>query len=410
MGKPKEPKHQPTWKEIVPFMVFLGTCVGILLYVYFLYGSSIFFHKGYFDMKWSAEDWRRHLDANGTRKVLLIGGPHKAGTTILWEAIKHHPDISGFGDRFETGVDFSEGILLQSGLVYPRFGVGLEFRHGQDGNRMAGLGKYALDSEEKVHWTSDNSDNNPGKSKISPNNFKKLLNRFGPYWNDLNATILVEKSPPNAVISRFLEALYNVPVDSDDSSVAATIPTKSTSTSKPKSITKHLFITRHPIANIYAHDKILRGTVSFRHLFENYIKVHEYMFQDMPLLQNKPMLVRLEDFAANPVQILTLIFEWLEVDASYDVVQDTIDALTRYGRKIDPDPNQKYIQKWCDREQINQPGKEGLLQLQQQLDSLKGLNYDVIQWCEDRHKSKISEKKSSTQPGVTSKSSVPGEF
>ena len=339
----------------------------------------MFYPKGYLDFQWKAEDWRRHLnndsENSSPRKILLIGGPHKAGTTILWEAIKYHPDISGFGDRFETGVDFSEGILLQAGLVYPRFGVGFEFRHGKDPNVMEGLGKYALANEKKVHW---NATSDPGKSKVTPNNFRMLMNRFGPYWKNLNATILVEKSPQNAVMSLFLEALYNVPIVDEGDVGERNIEQSTDSTS----VTKHLFITRHPIANAYAHDNILKGSVSFRYLFENYMKVHEYMFHDMPLLRNKPMLVRLEDFAADPLQTLKLIFEWLEVDSSYNLIQDILQ--NKLGKEIHNNPNQKYVDKWCENyADVDENEKEDLLELQRRLDLLQGLNYDIVNWCKE---------------------------
>eukprot|EP01052_Picozoa_sp_SAG31_P022783 SAG31_NODE_1833_length_7137_cov_2.587667_1_plen_360_part_00 len=39
------------------------------------------------------------------RTVVFIGGPHRAGTTLLWQLLRTHPDILGFG----YGPDYSEG-------------------------------------------------------------------------------------------------------------------------------------------------------------------------------------------------------------------------------------------------------------------------------------------------------------
>ena len=43
-----------------------------------------------------------------THRFVLIGGPHRGGTTLLWRLLAAHPDISGFA---ETGsaTNFGEG-------------------------------------------------------------------------------------------------------------------------------------------------------------------------------------------------------------------------------------------------------------------------------------------------------------
>jgi len=52
------------------------------------------------------------------------------------------------------------------------------------------------------HWTQENKE-------VTPDNMKALLNRFGGFWN-MSKPVLLEKSPPNAILSRYLQALYNV--------------------------------------------------------------------------------------------------------------------------------------------------------------------------------------------------------
>ena len=59
------------------------------------------------------------VNAVTEHQFLFIGGPHKAGTTILWECLRKHSKISGFIGA--TDSDYSEGIFLQT--VYPRFGL-----------------------------------------------------------------------------------------------------------------------------------------------------------------------------------------------------------------------------------------------------------------------------------------------
>lgn len=328
------------------FGILAFTC-GVIGYVYSMYGSTFFLPQGYFDYNWTAGQWRKHLDDG--RTVLLIGGPHKSGTTILWDAIRHHPELSGFGDSFDTGVSYSEGILMQN--VYPKFGIGMEFRR-DNAKKMEGLGKYALANENLVHWTEER----PEAKQME--NLALLMNRFAPFWDNVNATVLVEKSPPNAVISRFLDALYNV----------------NSTSNRP--VTKFLFITRHPIANAYSHEKVMLGTVKFRHLLENYVKVHEYMINDMPKLRNTPKLVRLEDFTMKPEKTLKSIFKWLGVDSSNEMVHDML--YNQLSRPIERDPNAKYRKIWC---QKNIENNDSVNVFQKRLDKLK-LGYDMVGWCD----------------------------
>jgi len=385
-----------SFREAWPLLIILVFCIGMNLYVYNRYGKRMFFPRDYFDMDWTPEQWRTHLDSD-ERKVLLIGGPHRSGTTILWDAITKHPELSGFGSTFDTGVDYSEGILFQD--VYPRFGIGLESQiWKQKSNEMKGVGKYALAEEGSVHWTPENHGED-----VTPENFANLMNRFGPYWDNLNATVLVEKSPPNAVMSLFLESLYNVPISSSEEMKHQTIANddefgdlktnRSRAKGSSRSVTKHLFITRHPIANVHAHDAFLHGIVEFKFLFENYVKLHEYMFEDIKRLENEAKVVKLEDFAANPLKTLKSIYKWLEVDDSDAIVEEIINKLL--DKKIGSRPNDKYLSIWCDRtDEEFDDLKLQLELLQKRIDNLKYLDYDMVSWCDDYNiaKSKKIEK------------------
>jgi len=329
---------------IFAFYAFVG---GVLCFFYLQYGPTMFLGQSWSDYKWSASKWRRFIDDN-ERTILLIGGPHRAGTTIIWEGIKAHPEITGFGDRFDTGVDFSEGVLMQD--VYPRFGVGMEFRNfgktGGFGERPDGLGKYALDP--KVHWTKENK-----REKLEdPSTMSRLLNRFAPHWDKnkkfgsdgmMKAKVWVEKSPQNAVLSTFLEGVYNMPLK-EDGTVAVNDGTLKESR---RLATKFLYITRHPIANIYATDKFVRdsmgGNIDFEILLKNYIALHKYMKMDENALESPVMWVRLEDFTANPSSVLKDVFSFLDVSTDDGVVRNILDGIA----SINSNPNANYITKWC---------------------------------------------------------------
>jgi hypothetical protein len=334
------------FNPMIVVALFYTLVCGLLFFFYNKYGPAIFLGKGWKDYKWSPYKWRKFIDDN-ERTILIIGGPHRSGTTVVWEGIKAHPDIAGFGDRFDTGVDYSEGVLMQD--VYPRFGVGFEFTNfdksdGKGGVRQDGIGRYALG--EDVHWTAENK-----KQKLEdPTTLSRLLNRFGPHWDQnkkfgknglKKAKVWVEKSPQNAVLSTFLEGLYNMPVKEDET-------VDLDNAKKPKRLaTKFIYVTRHPIANIYATDKFVRdamgGNIDFEILLKNYIALHKYMKMDEKVLESPVMWVHLEDYTSDPYQVLTQVFRFLNVAANGAVVQHVLDNMS----DISAEPNAKYLKLWC---------------------------------------------------------------
>mmetsp|Transcript_4078 Transcript_4078/g.6016 ORF Transcript_4078/g.6016 Transcript_4078/m.6016 type:complete len:425 (+) Transcript_4078:33-1307(+) len=346
-------KKKLSLPQLFLFLTCFFSVVGGILYRYYLkYGISIFVGRSFGDYKLTPYEWRKYIDDND-KTVLLIGGPHRSGTTIVWEAIKKHPEISGFGDRFETGVDYSEGVLFQE--LYPRFGVGLEFKKnfgrpkrakGEDEETQDGLGRFALLPEDIVHWTKEN------KSKYlkDPSNFSHLMNRFAPYWDKNSdfggkdgmekSKIWVEKSPQNGVLTTFLEGIYNMPVQ-EDGSVDIITPAKT------KTCTQFLYMTRHPIANVYAietfvHDS-MGGFIDFEILLRNYIQLHKYMKMDEKALDSPAMWSRLEDFTSSPKQQLKEIYSFLHVSSDESIIDQVIENLD----DIKPYPNEKYFKKWC---------------------------------------------------------------
>ena len=351
----KSNKKKVSFRTMILFMIgFLAFVGSILYYFYSLYGINILLGKAARDFNWTPYMWRKFIDDND-KTVLLIGGPHRSGTTILWEAVKAHPEVGGFGNRFETGVDYSEGVLLQD--VYPRFGVGLEFKKNfgrtkkngdADDSKMEGLGRYALNPD--AHWTKENH-----KELLeNPKTLSTLLNRFAPYWNTnpkfqneglKKASVWVEKSPQNGVLSTFLEGLYNMPVN-DDGSVGLT--GNAGSDKRKRKMTKFLYVTRHPIANIYAIDKFVSesmgGFIKFETNLRNYIQLHKYMKMDEKALDSPVMWATLEHFAANPKKVLKEIFQFLDVSYDEMVIEEILDGVG----EIRSDPNGKYLKQWCD--------------------------------------------------------------
>ena len=142
------------------------------------------------------------------RRFLFIGGLHRSGTSILHRLLREHPLTSGFHD---TGVMEDEGQHLQS--VIPA------------AHAYGGPGEFAFHPDAHLTETS---------RLISHHNRDTLLKEWGAYYN-LEKQILLEKSPPNLIRSRFFRQMF------------------------PHS--SFVFIVRHPIAVALATEKWSNRTI-----------------------------------------------------------------------------------------------------------------------------------------------------
>jgi hypothetical protein len=112
---------------------------------------------------------------------VFVGGLHRSGTTPLTRCLAAHGQISGFAG---TGVEEDEGQHLQT--VYPPARA-----HG-------GPGRFALAPAAHLTETSP---------LLAPDTATRLLEQWHPHW-DLAKPVLVEKSPPNLIMARFLQAAF----------------------------------------------------------------------------------------------------------------------------------------------------------------------------------------------------------
>jgi hypothetical protein len=210
-------------------------------------------------------------------KLLFIGGLHRSGTSVLHRILRSHEGVSGFHD---TGAIEDEGQHLQS--VFP------------PATAFGGPGRFAFD--QRSHLTDDSP-------LITDANRVQLFTQWRPHW-DLNKTVLVEKSPPNIIRSRFLQAMF------------------------PDSW--FLFIVRHPIATSLATRKW--SHTSIRELLAHWLTAHAIMLDDLTGVE-RYLLLRYEDLCASPEAELARVWSFLELEP-----RPYTETLT--------DQNQRYFRTW----------------------------------------------------------------
>ena len=117
----------------------------------------------------------------------------------------------------------------------------------------------------------------------------------------------------------------------------------------------------------------------------NYIQMHQYLLDDVKDLDNDPLILRLEDFAADPASHLAKIYSWIGIDADDATVREVLDE--RLGTKIWPDPNKRYRDRWCgkaEKDNMSVHKRNGIVAKFQTAikDDLARFHYDLESWCD----------------------------
>jgi hypothetical protein len=209
-----------------------------------------------------------YIPALDGKHFLFIGGLHRSGTSIFHRLLREHPATSGFTD---TGVPQDEGQHLQT--TFP------------PAITLGGPGRFAF--HPNSHLTEDSD-------LATETNRDRLLREWGAYY-DLSRDVLLEKSPPNVIRSRFFQALF------------------------PDA--RFVFIVRHPIVVTLATRKWSQTSIA--ELMFHWCVAYRLMVQDLKVVRNH-VVIRYEDFIASPQTHLDRIYDLVGIEARKpgEVVED----------------------------------------------------------------------------------------
>ena len=213
------------------------------------------------------------------QRLVFVGGLHRSGTSLLAQLIADHPQGSGLSD---TKVPEDEGQHVQD--VYP------------SARTFGGSGRFARDP--KAHLTESSP-------LAAPVNAERLLRAWRPYW-DNSKQYLVEKSPPNLIMGRFLQSLF------------------------PDAL--FLFIVRHPVSVTLATRK-WRARMPLPRLMNHWFVAHDTARGDVPFLR-QVHVVSYEWLMTEPQETLKGVEVFLGLDQSID------------SSLINPGRSSPYAEQW----------------------------------------------------------------
>jgi hypothetical protein len=215
-----------------------------------------------------------------SRRLVFVAGLHRSGTTPLARLLAAHPEISGFRD---TGVKEDEGQHLQD--VYP------------SARQYGGAGRFALDP--RAHLTEESP-------LATPDHASRLVRQWSQHW-DLDRRLLLEKSPPNLVMTRFLQELF------------------------PGA--RFVVVVRHPVVVALSTRKWSGLTTGLGRLLDHWVRAHETFLADATRLRHVHV-VRYEELVADPGTTLAGVADFLGL--SEPIGHESLD-----GRRSD-----SYLSAW----------------------------------------------------------------
>lgn len=211
-------------------------------------------------------------------QIAFVGGLHRSGTTVVAQTLGSHENISRLRG---TGVPMDEGQHLQA--VYPT------------ARTLGGPGVFGF--SPNAHLTE-------AGSLVSARAREALMRAWSPYW-DIACRVLLEKSPPNLVRMRFLQALF------------------------PEA--RFIAVVRHPVPVTLATRRWTNA--SPQALLHHWALCHQLLLEDAPYIE-KLLILRYEDMVASPAEVLGRAVAFLGLDVNVVVTG------------IQPGHNETYFPRW----------------------------------------------------------------
>jgi hypothetical protein len=211
------------------------------------------------------------------QSFIFLCGLHRSGTTPLFRILREHPQISGFQD---TGVPEDEGQHLQN--IYP------------PAKAFGGPGRFGFDRAAHLTETSE---------LLTAESKQKLFEQWSKHW-DLSREYLLEKSPPNLIRTRFLQACF------------------------PNSY--FIVILRHPIAVSMATFKWSHCTLDS--LMSHWVRCHRLFDSDRSRVR-RLLVIRYEELISDSPRIFGHIGSFLGLRSPAQA-------------ELDPKGNQRYLEAW----------------------------------------------------------------
>jgi hypothetical protein len=210
--------------------------------------------------------------------LVFVAGLHRSGTTLLARCLAAHPEIAGLSG---TGMPEDEGQHLQDVVPTAR--------------ALGGPGRFALRPEAHLTETS------PLATESSR---ERLLRAWAPYW-DGGRPILLEKSPPNLVRTRFLQAVF------------------------PEAA--FITVIRHPVAVSLATRKWCHRPLP--RLLRHWLAAHRTFRGDLPSLR-RSLCVSFEELVRRPEATLAEVCAFLGVPPQASAAG------------VRPGANVRYFERW----------------------------------------------------------------
>jgi hypothetical protein len=199
-------------------------------------------------------------------RFIFIGGVHRSGTSYTARAIATNPAVSAFHD---TGVQEDEGEHLQS--VYPH-----SWDHG-------GMTRFAFASEMRLTESSP---------LVNHRSRALLWEEWGHFW-DHSKPVLLEKSPPNLMKMRFLQALFPC--------------------------SAQVLVIRHPVSVVLSSLRwrtSLGGLFAAHRIIEHWLAANEIAMADAPRIERLYVL-RYEDLVEDQAREMARLSKALDLDGDF---------------------------------------------------------------------------------------------